>query len=146
MKPMLFIILSLGLASCGPNESDRMPVETGVFDVVSSLDGSPCDNSTSVTNSVEAVAIDKVGDKYTLSFYDDDTEEKIKVADSDDGYYFFGGVSGPWPGTNCNVSITWSFAIDYTGGGFVGKNVNRMTMGCASGSCTEKWDVKGTKR
>lgn len=149
-KLLVFIVLCTACTACTAcglePKIDIMPVETGIFDVVSSLDGNICDGSTSSMNIVEVVAIDKVDSKYTLSFYDDDTGRKLKLADSDDGYYFFGGISGPWPGTDCNTNITWSFAINYTGGGFIGKNVNRMTMGCASGSCTEKWDVEGTKR
>ena len=68
---------------------------------------------------------------------------KLKIADSDNGYNFIGGISGNFPGTNCYVDITWAIILDYTGGGFIGKNINRMVMECAPGNCAEKWDICG---
>ncbi|KKN37553.1 hypothetical protein LCGC14_0762370 [marine sediment metagenome] len=146
----LLILIFLCIA-CGSSEDEsRLPPETGVFDIVSTLDGAACENSITLSvNGIKTVSIDQIYNKYILSMYELDengTEMKLKIADSDNGYNFTGGISGNFPGTNCHVDMAWAIILNYTGGGFIGKNINRMVMECAPGNCTEKWDIKGTRR
>jgi hypothetical protein len=147
-KVLIFVLL---LVACGDEdkEDDRLPPETGIFNVVSTIVGKPCPDSTTwFTIDDMAVSIDKIGSDYTISLYDDSTEEKIEIAESDDGYDFIGGISGNWLKPGCHTAITWAVMLEYLGGGFTGINTNHIIIaGCSEAdSCSEEWNVKGVKR
>jgi hypothetical protein len=130
--------IAFGICSCG-----KTAVLTGTFDVGLELMQDTCDSSATGQMVKQVWTIEKKTDYYTLSVTDEQ-EATMLIAMSDDGHTFFGQAQVKM--FECTFVIDWAMDIDYEGSGFTGTSVSRLTAGCTTNECAERWNATGIRR
>jgi hypothetical protein len=142
---MRYLLISFFfLFSCLPPQEERPLI--GTFEVIGTFDhqvvnAQTCGTPVSTTERIGIWIIEENNNQYTLTLQDSQGNQQL-YATSDDGFTFHGLVSGDVFG--CLVTISWIIELEYTKNGFSGIETDILTMFCASGSCSEIWDVTGT--
>lgn len=145
MKAILTLLV-LAISACGSDS--RGEVQTGdfeteyIFSHYESTADTQCDNDKKPgeTHTINWTIYEGSG-MYQIDAYND--SGRVVYATSNDGYTFKGSAAVFI--LNCMFHTGWEINLEYGDEpGFIGTENDTLTLSCATGSCSEIWDLVGT--